>query len=167
MLKKLQNILTYYDSEPTEVLQGLIWFIFAPIVLEATFFPNFWYLGVLSLIIGFGTLYSVVYSPLERRKQFGFAYGLLSILFVIVFFWKNGLNSNPMNWGWVVISISALSNIRRIQKKIEANKEEKKKTDLDKMYRTELLNTIKEKQKENFDLRLENIRLSERLEKLK
>ena len=72
-----------------------------------------------------------------------------------------------MNWGWVVISISALSNIRRIQKKIEANKEEKKKTDLDKMYRTELLNTIKEKQKENFDLRLENIRLIERLEKLK
>lgn len=167
MLKKLQNILTYYDSEPTEVLQGLIWFIFAPIVLEASFFPNFWYLGVLSLIIGFGTLYSVVYSSLERRKQFGFAYGILSVLFVIVFFWKSGLSTNPMNWGWVVISISALSNIRRIQKKIEATKEEKKKTDLDKMYRTELLNTVKEKQKENFDLRLENIRLSERLEKLK
>jgi uncharacterized membrane protein len=167
MLKKLQNILTYYDSEPTEVLQGLIWFIFAPIVLEATFFPNFWYLGLLSLIIGFGTLYSVVYSSLERRKQFGFAYGLLSILFVIVFFSNNGLDYNPMNWGWVVISISALSNIRRIQKKIEAKKEAREKTDLDKMYRTELLNTIKEKQKENFDLRLENISLSEQIEKLK
>ena len=28
MIKKLGNILTYYDSEPTEVLQGLIWTIF-------------------------------------------------------------------------------------------------------------------------------------------
>jgi hypothetical protein len=135
MLKRLQNILTYYDSEPTEVLQGLIWFIFAPIVLEATFFPSFWYMGVISLIVGFGTLYSVVYSSLEVRKYFGLA-------------------------------ISALSNIRRIQKKIEAEKTEKVKTDLDKMYRDELLSTIKEKQKENFDLRLENIRLNERLQKL-
>ena len=166
MLKRLQTILTYYDSEPTEVLQGLIWFIFAPIVLEATFFPSFWYVGVISLIVGFGTLYSVVYSSLEIRKYFGFAYGLTSILFVVIFFWHNGLSSNPMNWGWAVISISALSNIRRIQKKIEADKAVKTKTDLDKMYRDELLNTIKEKQKENFDLRLENIRLNDRLQKL-
>ena len=168
MIKKLGHILTYHDSEPTEVLQGLIWLIFAPVVLEAEFFPNLWYVAIISVLIGYGTLHSVVYSSLERRRLFGYLYGVMSIVFVIIHFSLfNSFNWTPMNWGWVVISISALSNIRRIQKKIEANKEEKKKTDLDKMYRTELLNTIKEKQKENFDLRLENIRLIERLEKLK
>lgn len=167
MLKKLQNILTYYDSEPTEVLQGLIWFIFAPLVLEATFFPNLWYVAVLSIIIGFGTLYSVVHSSLERRKLFGFSYGILSISFVIIFFWNFGFVGNPMNWGWFVISISALSNIRRIQKKIESKNKAHEKTELDKMYREDLESTIKSKQKENFDLRLDNIRLKDELEKLR
>ena len=165
MLKKLQNILTYYDSEPTEVLQGLIWLIFAPVVLEAEFFPNLWYVAIISVLIGYGTLHSVVYGSLERRRLFGYLYGVMSIVFVIIHFSLfNSFNWTPMNWGWVVISISALSNIRRINQKIISRKDEQKKTDLDTMYRNELLSEIKEKQKENFDLRLENIKLKKLLE---
>jgi|SRR6056300_369219 hypothetical protein len=165
MLKRLGQILTYYDSEPTEVLQGLIWLIFAPIVLEAEFFPQLWYVAVFSVLIGFGTLYSVVYKSLERRRLFGYLYGVMSIVFVIIHFSLfNSFNWTPMNWGWVVISISAISNVRRINQKIISRKDEQKKTDLDTMYRNELLSEIKEKQKENFDLRLENIKLKKLLE---
>jgi len=165
MIKKLGHILTYHDSEPTEVLQGLIWFLFAPIVLESEFFPDLWYVALISCVIGFGTLHSVVYSSLERRRIFGYLYGVISILFVIIHFTiESSLNNwTPMNWGWVVISISALSNIRRITRKIESKKSDKIQNDVSKMYREDLENKIDELQKQTFDLRLKNIKLNELL----
>ena len=162
MLKKLGHILTYHDSEPTEVLQGLIWLIFAPLVLEATFFPNLWYVALISILTGFLTLYSVIYKSLTIRKYVAYVYGLLSLTFVILFFRDNGLYSNPMNWGWVVISISAISNIRRIQRKIQAQQKSTVQGDISKMYREDLEQKIQTQEKEIFDLRLENIKLKEK-----
>jgi len=161
MIKKLGHILTYHDSEPTEVLQGLIWFIFAPMVLEAEFFPKFWYLAIISALVGFGTLYSVVYLSLETRRKFAYSYGLVAILFVLIHFIGDHTVWTPMNWGWVVIAISALSNIRRITQKINAKKEVKVKNDVSKMYREELEHKIEQLQKENFDLRFKNIELQD------
>ena len=165
MIKKLGHILTYHDSEPTEVLQGLIWLIFAPVVLEAEFFPNLWYVAIISVLIGYGTLHSVVYGSLERRRLFGYLYGIISIVFVIIHFSLfNSFNWTPMNWGWVVIAISALSNIRRITRKIESQKSDKEQQDITKMYREELEEKIEKLQKENFDIRLETLKLKESLD---
>ena len=162
MIKKLGHILTYHDSEPTEVLQGLIWLIFAPVVLEAEFFPNLWYVAIISVLIGYGTLHSVVYGSLERRRLFGYLYGVMSIVFVIIHFSLfNSFNWTPMNWGWVVIVISALSNIRRITRKIESQKNDKEQQDTTKMYREELEEKIEKLQKENFNMRVEQIKLKE------
>ena len=163
MIKKLGHILTYHDSEPTEVLQGLIWFIFAPFVLEAEFFPNLWYVAVLSFLIGFGTLYSVFHSSLERRRLFGYLYGSMAIIFVLIHFIAD-VNWTPMNWGWIVIAISALSNIRRITQKIESKKSDKETQDITKMYREDLEEKIEKLQKENFDMRLETLKLKESLD---
>ena len=160
MIKKLGHILTYHDSEPTEVLQGLIWFIFAPMVLEAEFFPKFWYLAIISIIVGFGALYSVVYKSLKTRRKFAYGYGVIAIVFVLIHFFTDA-PSTPMNWGWVVIAISALSNIRRITQKIESKKSEVKETDVSKMYREDLEHKIEQLQKENFDLRFKNIALQD------
>jgi len=162
MIKKIGHILTYHDSEPTEVLQGLIWFIFAPIVLEVEFFPKFWYLAIISALVGFGTLYSVVYKSLEMRRKFAYGYGVIAIIFVVIHFSLfDSWNWTPMNWGWVVIAISALSNIRRITQKIESKKSEVKETDISKMYREDLEHKIEQLQKENFDLRFKNITLQD------
>jgi len=163
MIKKLINILTYHDSEPTEVLQGLIWFIFAPIVLEAEFFPNLWYVAIISMLIGYGTLHSVVYSSLERRRLFGYGYGLMAIIFVVIHF-TSDVDWTPMNWGWVVITISAISNIRRITQKIESKNSDRETQDISTMYREDLETKIEELQKQTFDLRLKNIKLNELLE---
>ncbi len=160
MIKKLINILTYHDSEPTEVLQGLIWLIFAPVVLEAEFFPNLWYVAIISILIGYGTLHSVVYSTLERRRLFGYGYGLMAITFVVIHFTANA-DWTPMNWGWVVIAISAISNIRRITQKIESKNSDREKQDISTMYREDLEIKIEKLQKENFSMRLEQIKLKE------
>ena len=163
MIKKLLHILTYHDSEPTEIIQGLIWLIFAPAVLMMEN-PNLWYVGIMSCFIGFGTLYSVVYSSLERRKLFGYLYGLISILFVVLHFYDYDPNTwSHMNWGWVVIAISALSNIRRINQKIASKRQDKIKDDISKMYREDLEDKIKQQQEENFNLRMENIKLNDKL----
>ena len=164
MLKKLAKILTYYDSEPTEVLQGLIWFIFAPMVLEAEFFPNFWYLAIISALVGFGTLYSVVYKSLETRRKFAYGYGVIAIVFVLIHFFTDA-PSTPMNWGWVVIAISALSNIRRITQKIESKSEDKIQKDISKMYREDLEEKIENQSAEIFNLRTENIKLKNQIKK--
>jgi hypothetical protein len=66
-----------------------------------------------------------------------------------------------MNWGWVVIAISALSNIRRITQKIESKNSDREKEDISKMYREDLEIKIEKLQKENFDMRLEQIKLKE------
>ena len=163
MIKKLGHILTYHDSEPTEVLQGLIWFIFAPFVLESEFFPNLWYVAVLSFLIGFGTLYSVVYSSLKQRRIFGYLYGGLAIIFVLIHFTAD-VDWTPMNWGWVVIAISALSNIRRITQKIKSKKSDVEQQDITKMYREDLEDKIEKLQKENFDMRLKTLKLKESLD---
>ena len=160
MLKKISHILTYHDSEPTEIIQGLIWLIFAPMVLMMEY-PSLWYVNIPSIIIGFGTLYSVVYLGLEIRKYLSYTYGIMALVFVTLFFWDQGIHSNSMNWGWIVISISALSNIRRITQKIESKKSEVKETDVSKMYREDLEHKIEQLQKENFDLRFKNIALQD------
>ena len=162
MIKKLGHILTYHDSEPTEVLQGLIWFIFAPMVLIAAY-PSLWYVAIISALIGYGTLHSVVYSSLERRRVFGYLYGVMAILFVLIHF-TAAITWTPMNWGWVVIAISALSNIRRITRKIESQKSDKEQQDITKMYREDLEEKIEKLQKENFDIRLETLKLKESLD---
>ena len=163
MIKKLLHILTYHDSEPTEIIQGLIWFIFAPAVLMMEN-PNLWYIGIMSCFIGFGTLYSVVYSSLERRKLLGYLYGLISIVFVVLHFYDYDPKTwSHMNWGWVVIAISALSNIRRINQKIASKRQDKIKDDISKMYREDLEDKIKQQQEDNFNLRMENIKLNDRL----
>ena len=165
MIKKLGHILTYHDSEPTEVLQGLIWFLFAPMVLEAEFFPKFWYLAIISAVVGFGALYSVVYLSLKVRRKFAYGYGLVAILFVLIHFTGDHVDWTPMNWGWVVIAVSALSNIRRITQKIHSSKTEKENQDISKMYREDLESKIEELQKENFNLRFEQIKLKESIKK--
>ncbi len=163
MIKKLLHILTYHDSEPTEIIQGLIWFIFAPAVLMMEN-SNLWYIGILSLLIGFGALYSVVYSSLERRKLFAYLYGIVSIVFVVIHFSDYEPNTwSHMNWGWVVIAISALSNIRRIAQKIKSKKQDKIQKDISKMYREDLEEKIQQQEKENFNLRIENIKLNDKL----
>lgn len=167
MIKKLLHILTYHDSEPTEIIQGLIWFIFAPAVLMMEN-SNLWYIGILSFLIGFGALYSVVYSSLERRKLFAYLYGIVSIVFVVIHFSDYEPNTwSHMNWGWVVIAISALSNIRRIAQKIKSKKQDKIQKDISKMYREDLEEKIQQQEKENFDLRMENIKLNDKLKNYK
>jgi len=111
MLSQLNKILSYYDSEPTEITHGIIWSICFPVIytLEHGFNP----IILLSIIIGFCTLYAVAYMTLRIRKALAAAVFLFSIVALILFF-SHGDYICPSHWGWFLISLSAFFNLRRI-----------------------------------------------------
>lgn len=112
MLTKIKNILTYYDSEPTEIMQGIIWFILFPVIYTAEHGLNL-FLVILSIMIGFAGIYSVCYHSLKTRKSIAFSTFLFSAI-VVVMYIKKGTFICPTHWGWLVIWFSAFSNLKRI-----------------------------------------------------
>ena len=112
MLAKLRNILTYYDSEPTEITQAVIWFLFFPVIYTLEHGLNL-FLVIVSVVIGFCTLRAVCSANLRVRKTLAYATFLFSVVAVVVFF-SHGDWRCPTHWGWVLISLSAFFSLKRI-----------------------------------------------------
>jgi len=112
MLSKIKNILTYYDSEPTEIMQGIIWLIIFPVIYTAEHNLNI-FLLIPSTLIGFAGIYSVCYHSLKTRKTIALATFLFSVIVVTMYIIK-GDYTCPTHWGWGLVSISALFNLKRI-----------------------------------------------------
>lgn len=113
MLSRIKRILTYYDSEPTEIMQGIIWFLLFPVVY--TIEHGFSLILVLiSLCVGFSSLWSACYAKLQMRKNIALSVFSFSLIVVTTYFIKKDLPSCPTHWGWVVISFSAFFNLKRI-----------------------------------------------------
>ena len=113
MLSRIKRILTYYDSEPTEIMQGIIWFLLFPVVytIEHGFSLV---LIIISICIGFSSLWSPCYGSLETRKNISFSVFCFSLIVVTTYFIKKDLPNCPTHWGWVVIAFSAFFNLKRI-----------------------------------------------------
>lgn len=165
IIRRLREILTYYDSEPTEVLQGLIWLAFFPIVLLSERSGPVTYLVAPSMVIGWLAIYGAAKSCIKTRLYTSFAYGIFSIVAAYVFISNGGLKVHATNWGWVVICISAISNIKRVRQKylkemspsvidqvLEDEESEVEQT-IERMYRDDMLKKIEELQRENIELR--------------
>jgi formate hydrogenlyase subunit 3/multisubunit Na+/H+ antiporter MnhD subunit len=112
MLSKIKNILTYYDSEPTEIMQGVVWLIIFPVIYTIEHGLNL-FLIIPSILIGFCSIYSVCYHSLKTRKTIALAVLLFSIVSVTMYIIK-GDYVCPTHWVWGLISFSAFFNSKRI-----------------------------------------------------
>lgn len=112
MLSKIKNILTYYDSEPSEIMHGIIWLIIFPIVYSIEHGVNI-FLLLLSISIGFSSIYSACYLSLKIRKAAARSVFLLSVV-VATMYGIKGDYICPTHWGWGLISFSAFFNLKRI-----------------------------------------------------
>lgn len=113
MLSKIKDILTYYDSEPTEITQGIIWLILFPIIYTTEHGFNI-YLLISSVIIGFTGIYSVCYHSLKTRKTIALGTFLFSIVVCVMYLVVNKDYTCPTHWGWALVTLSALFNLKRI-----------------------------------------------------
>ncbi len=112
MFFKIKKILTYYDSEPTEITQSFIWLIVYPILYTSEHGFNIT-LVLISVAIGLSSLYSTCYHNLKTRKIMALAVFLFSILAWTMYF-IHGDYKCPTHWLWGLISMSAFFNLRRI-----------------------------------------------------
>ena len=170
MLRRIRDIMTYYDSEPTEVLQGLIWLVFFPIVLMSEMDGMIDFLIAPSMVIGLMSILGAAKSCIKTRLYSSYAYGIFSIIAAYVFISNGGLKAHATNLGWIVICISAISNIRRVRQKYFAEMspspiedstevEHVEEDMIDKMYRDDLKRRIEDLQRENVELRFKNAEL--------
>ena len=122
-VNKLLDILTYYDSEPAEIVQGFIWLFIFPIIytLEHGFNPIIF----LSIILGFCSIYAVINLTLRIRKTLSYAIYFFSIIALLLFFSK-GDYVQPTHWIWFLISLNALLNLKTITNRYYIKKCRKK-----------------------------------------
>lgn len=112
MISRLKSIFIYYDSEPMEILQGVIWLFIYPILHIAEHGLDL--LVVPSILIGIAIIKAVCCLSLFYRKNVALAAFLFSVVVVTMSFMYNDLPYGIMHWMWVLISINAIINLNII-----------------------------------------------------
>jgi len=109
MLKKLSVILKYYDSEPVEILLGVVWLIFFPVI----WYYQFGFQTVLitiSLLLGLSLIKGTCNESLKSRKTLAYGSFLFSIVVIVLLFLNKGV-SNPGNWFWLMPLLMSTINL--------------------------------------------------------
>jgi hypothetical protein len=112
MLKKLSNILKYYDSEPLGILIGVIWLIFLPLIWSFQFGINP-VLMIISILLGGSLIKSTCCESLRSRKTLAYGSFLFSITIIVLLILNSGMLL-PSNWIWILplgISIIYLTQV--------------------------------------------------------
>lgn len=112
--KRFKQIFLYSDSEPNEVLIGLLHAFILPIAMLEMGDPSLLF-QILASAVGFFQLYSVLYNgKLIIRKIAVQLATLVSIATCINYFMMDMLNGS--HFGWLLILIFAIWNLVRVTK---------------------------------------------------
>jgi len=83
MLKKLSDILNYYDSEIVELLLGAIWLVFFPIIWTGQYGVNVTLL-IISILLGSSLIKGTCARCLKTKKTLAYGSFLFSISFTLL-----------------------------------------------------------------------------------
>lgn len=115
MFSKIKNILTYYDSEPNEIMQSLIWILIFPMI--CIFEDKFkCYFFIPSLIIGAFSLRTICYGTLEQRKNISLIVFLFSVSVLCYYLMTKGIYQNSVNILWIAVTVNAFFNLTTLTK---------------------------------------------------
>ena len=114
MVKKLFHIWKYSDSQPTEIMLGVVNFSFTPIAIyyEVGFMPFF-----IPLLIAGGAFQLWTVSTEQVCKRVKGAFFSLCLFVVTLLLYLNsecGLYT-PVHYGWVFLVICSLGSLIRIK----------------------------------------------------
>ena len=110
--KKFKEIFLYSDSEPNEVLIGLLHAIILPFAMLEIGKPSVT-LQVMASLVGFFQLYAVLWNgTLKIRKWAVQAATLVAIATVVNYAWAGMLQGS--HFGWLLILVFAIWNLIRV-----------------------------------------------------
>jgi hypothetical protein len=115
MLRKLRDILNYYDSEPIEILLGITWLIFFPLIWLFQFgFHDI--LVIVSIMLGASLLKISCGATLSVRKTLAYGSSIFSVIVVLLLFLNDGIGV-PSNWLWFLPIIMSIMNLTTVTSK--------------------------------------------------
>lgn len=110
--KKFKEIFLYSDSEPNEVLIGLLHAVILPFAMLEIGKPSV-ILQVMASLVGFFQLYAVLWNgTLKIRKWAVQAATLVAIATVVNYAWAGMLQGS--HFGWLLILVFAIWNLIRV-----------------------------------------------------
>ncbi len=113
MFKRLANIWSYSDSQPTEITLGMAIMILAPIAtaMEIGFMPFY---QLMLVVAGAYQVYCVSVGDLDCRVRAAvFTFGLYATS-LVMYLMTIGLPT-PTHYGWVIFVISSFSTLKRLK----------------------------------------------------
>jgi|TARA_R110000744_G_scaffold181632_1_gene300781 hypothetical protein len=112
MLRKLRVILKYYDSEPMEILLGIVWLLFFPAIWTSQFgFQTM--LITISLLLGISLIKGTCIESLRARKTLAYGSFLFSIVIIVLLFLNKGI-LNSGNWFWLMPVLMSTINLMTV-----------------------------------------------------
>ncbi len=115
MKSKILNIFSYYDTEPMEILIGIIWLIIFPIIWVFEYSFNL-YIIIPSFLLGLSIMKATCSHTIKVRKTLAYGSFIFSI-FVILLFLFSGSLINPTHWLWTLPAFISLLNLTAMTSK--------------------------------------------------
>ena len=112
-LNNLKEIFLYADSQPTEIMLGMLNFI---LLLPATMIELGWIpiYQITGIGVGGFQLFAVARQDINLRKTASFLSFVVFTMTIVLYgshgyFWRSA-----SHWGWVVLWLSSLSSVKRV-----------------------------------------------------
>jgi len=115
MKKRLLNIFSYYDTEPMEILIGIIWLIMLPVIWCFEFSCNL-FIIIPSMLLGLTMIKATCSHTIKVRKTLAYGSFIFSIFIVLAFAFRDVMH-NPTHWLWFLPSIISFLNLTSMTSK--------------------------------------------------
>ena len=111
-ISKFKEIFLYSDSEPNEVLIGMLHAVILPFAMLEIGNPIL-FLQVGASLVGFFQLYAVLYNGTLRIRKYAVQLACLVAIATVVNYTMNGMMQGS-HFGWLLILIFAVWNLVRV-----------------------------------------------------
>lgn len=123
MKTRILNIFSYYDTEPMEIIIGLIWFIILPVIWCFEFSCNLLII-IPSILLGLTIIKATCSHTIKVRKTLAYGSFIFSIFVILAFIFR-GVMHNPTHWLWFLPSIISFLNLTAMTSKYYRKQKQK------------------------------------------
>ena len=112
-LKNLKEIFLYADSQPTEIMLGMLNFV---LLLPATLIELGWIplYQIAGILVGGFQLFAVARQDISLRRNASFLSFVVFTMTIVLYASCGYFSKSASHWGWIVLWLSSLSSVKRV-----------------------------------------------------